>query len=131
MFDIIAALALGAMFAVDVTVLVGLATVPARAKVGAFTFAAAWAVTVVSIAAIDGFGPGVIGPVPAPVLAFSVLVFASLIAWLMWPAFRCAMLSLPLAALVGINSFRIGGVFFLSVCRWSAVRTVRADGWLG
>lgn len=113
MLDIIAALAIGAMFAVDVTVLVGLAAVSRTAKFGAFAIAAAWAVTIVIITAMGGFRPGLIGPVPAPVLAFGALVFASLIAWLIWPAFRRALLSLPLAALVGINSFRIGGVFFL------------------
>ena len=113
MLDIIAALTIGAMFAVDVTVLVGLAAVSRRAKFGAFAIAAAWALTIVTIAAMGGFRAGLLGPVPAPVVAFGALVLASLIGWLMWPAFRRAMLSVPLAALVGINSFRIGGVFFL------------------
>lgn len=113
MLDIIAALAIGAMFTVDLTVLVGLAAVSRRAKVGAFVIAAAWAVTIVTIAAMGGFRPGRLGPMPAPVLAFGALVLVSLIAWVSLPTFRHALLSVPLAALVGINSFRIGGVFFL------------------
>jgi hypothetical protein len=113
MLDIIAALALGAMFAVDVTVLVGLAAVRPEVKVRAFAIAAAWAATVVAIAALGGFAPGAIGRLPAPVLAFSALVLVGLIAWFLSPAFRHALLSLPLAALVGINGFRIGGIFFL------------------
>jgi hypothetical protein len=113
MLDIIAALAIGAMFTVDVAVLVGFAAVSSRAKFGAFAIAATWAATIVTIAAMGGFRPGLFGPVPAPVLAFGALVFGSFVAWLSWPAFRRALLSVPLAALVGINSFRIGGVFFL------------------
>jgi hypothetical protein len=112
-FDIVAALALGAMFAVHVGVLVGLATIPVRAKLGAFTIATAWAVTIVTVAEMNGFRPGVLGPVPAAVLAFSALVFAWLVPWLIWPTFRRALLSLPVEALVGINGLRIGGVFFL------------------
>jgi hypothetical protein len=67
----------------------------------------------VAIAAMDGFRPGLLGPIPTPVMAFATLVLGSLLAWLAWPAFRDALLSLPLAALVGVNAFRIGGVFFL------------------
>jgi len=37
----------------------------------------------------------------------------SLVAWLASPAFRDALLSVPIPALVGINGFRIAGVFFL------------------
>jgi hypothetical protein len=46
-------------------------------------------------------------------VAFTTLVLGSLVAWLAWPAFRNALLSIPLGALVGINAFRIGGIFFL------------------
>jgi hypothetical protein len=67
----------------------------------------------VAIAGIGGFRPGVLGAIPTPVLAFTTLVLGSLVAWLAWPAFRDALLSIPLATLVGVNAFRIGGVFFL------------------
>jgi hypothetical protein len=113
MLDIIAALALGAMFAVDVTVLVGLAALRPEVKVTAFAIAAAWAATVVTIGALGGFVPGAIGQLPAPMLAFSAVVLVGFVAWFLSPAFRHALLSVPLAALVGVNAFRIGGIFFL------------------
>jgi nucleotide-binding universal stress UspA family protein len=79
----------------------------------AFAIAAAWTATVVTIGALGGFAPGAIGQLPAPVLAFGSVVLAGLVAWFLSPAFRDALLSVPLAALVGINAFRIGGIFFL------------------
>jgi hypothetical protein len=113
MLDIIAGFIFGAMFATNVFVLVGLARIRPGIKFTAVAVAAVWAVAIVTIAAMGGFAPGSIGPLPAPVLAFSILVIAGLVAWFFSPAFFNALLSLPVAALVGINSFRIGGVFFL------------------
>jgi hypothetical protein len=46
-------------------------------------------------------------------LAFSAVVLVGFVAWFLSPAFRHALPSVPLAALVGINAFRIGGIFFL------------------
>ena len=113
MLDLIGALLLGAICAADVTVLIGLATIRPAAKVAAFVIAAAWASVVFAIAAVGGFAPGATGPFPAPVLAFLALMVAGLASWLWWPAFRNALLSVPLAGLVGINAFRIGGICFL------------------
>jgi hypothetical protein len=111
--DVIAAIAFGAMVVTDLTILVSLMDVPFNWKIVASLLAAAWVAAIVAGAAMGGFSPGLLGPIPTPVLAFSALVVGSLVAWLVWPAFRNALLSVPLAALVGINSFRIGGVFFL------------------
>jgi hypothetical protein len=113
MLDVIAAFCFGAMVAADVAILTSLAAVSLKSKLVASTTAAAWAAAMVVIAAMGGFGPGLLGPIPTPVLAFTTLVLGSLLAWLAWPAFKDALLSLPLAALVGVNAFRIGGVFFL------------------
>ena len=66
-----------------------------------------------TIAALVGFGPGIAGPFPTPVIAFMVVVVAGLAGWLAWPAFRRALLSIPLVALVGINGVRVAGVFLL------------------
>ena len=113
MLDVIAGIAFGAMFAADVTILVSFAAVSVTSKFAASASAAAWVAAIVAVAAMGGFRPGLLGPIPTPVLAFTALVFGSLVAWLSWPAFRDALLSVPLAALIGINGFRIGGVFFL------------------
>ena len=113
MLDIVGALALSAIFSIDVIVLIGLAPVRPGVKAVAFALAAAWAAAVVAITAAGGFAPGVAGPLPTAALPFFALVIGGLVAWLMWPAFRNALVALPLAALVGINSLRIGGVFFL------------------
>jgi hypothetical protein len=113
MLDMIGALAFGAILVIDVVVLVGLEPIRPRAKFIAFAIAAVWASAVVAIAAAGGFAPGATGPFPAPVFAFGILVIGGLVAWFRSPAFRHALLSLPLAGLVGVNALRIGGIFFL------------------
>lgn len=117
MIDLIAAFVFGAMFTIDVVVLVGLASIQPGIKIKAFAIAAGWVATVLTIAALGGFAPGSLGPFPAPVLAFSILVIAGLASWFFSPRFREALLSLPLAALIGVNSLRIVGVFFSSCSR--------------
>lgn len=113
MLDVIAAFGFGAMVAADVAIMVSLAAVSLKSKIVASATAAVWVAATVAIAAMGGFRPGVLGAIPTPVLAFTTLVLGSLVAWLAWPPFRNALLSIPLAALVGVNAFRIGGVFFL------------------
>ena len=99
-----------------------------RLKFAAFVIAAAWTSLIVAVAARDGFAPGVIGPFPAPVIAFLVLMIGGLVTWFAWPAFRSALLSLPLAGLVGINAFRIGGLCFLILpARSGAARGALCD----
>lgn len=113
MFDIIAALILGAMFTLNVIVLIGFASLPQRIKVIAFAGAIVWATTIIMIAAAGGFVPGVIRPIPGPVLLFSIPLIAAGFAWFLAPRFKEAMLSIPIQALIGINSMRILGILFL------------------
>jgi hypothetical protein len=113
MVDIIAALVFGAMFTVDTAVLVGFASIQASTKVKAFVIAGGWAITVMTISAMGGFAPGSIGRFPAPVLAFSLVVVTGALGWFLAPGFRNVMVSLPLSVLIGVNAFRIAGVFFL------------------
>ncbi len=113
MLDVIGALLLGAIWAADVIVLIGLAAIRPPAKFSAFVIAAAWTSLIFAIGALGGFVPGTAGPFPALIIAFLILMIAGLVAWFAWPAFRGALLSLPLAGLVGINAFRIGGICFL------------------
>ncbi|HEY1329620.1 MAG TPA: hypothetical protein VGI14_22000 [Casimicrobiaceae bacterium] len=111
--DVIGALVVGLIVAVDVVALVGLADIPPRARAVAAGLAAAWLAGIVGFAALGGFAPGAAGPVPTPVVPFAVFVIAGAIAWNAWPAFRAALLSVPLSALVGINVFRVAGAFFV------------------
>jgi hypothetical protein len=104
---------MGVVCAVDVIVLISLAAIRPVARFAAFLIAAAWASVIFAIGAMGGFGPGVTGPFPSPVIAFLILMIGGLIAFFDWPSFRNALLSLPLTALVGINACRIGGVGFL------------------
>lgn len=113
MLDVIAAFGFGAMVAADVAIVVSLAAVSLRSKIVASATAAVWVAAMVAIAAMGGFRPGVLAAIPTPVVAFTTVVLGSLVAWLAWPPFRNALLSIPLGALVGVNAFRIGGVFFL------------------
>jgi hypothetical protein len=114
MLDVIGALVLGAIGMAFLVVLIGLAAIRPASKFVAFAIAAIWFSLIVMIAAAGGFvGPGITGPFPAPVAAFLILVIAGAAAWLAWPDFRRAVLSVPLVALVGINGVRVAGVFFL------------------
>jgi hypothetical protein len=113
MLDVIGALLFGVICAAEASILIGLMAIRPAAKFVAFTIVAAWTSLIFAIAALGGFGPGVTGPFPTPVLAFLILIVGGLFAWFAWPAFHNALLSLPLTALVGINAFRIGGVCFL------------------
>lgn len=113
MLDLIGALLLGVTCAADVAILISLAAIRPVAKLAAFTIAAGWTSLIFAIAALGGFAAGVTGPIPAPAIAFLILMIGGFAAWFAWPAFRNALLSLPLAALVGINAFRIGGICFL------------------
>ncbi len=113
LLDVIGALLLGAICTADIAVLIGLAVIRPATKVVAFVIAAAWISLIFTIGALGGFAAGVTGPFPAPVIPFLTLMIGGLVAWFAWPAFRSALLSVPLWALIGINVFRILGVFFL------------------
>jgi hypothetical protein len=113
MLNVIGALLLGANCVAILVVLIGLAAIRPVLKFLAFAIAVTWISLIVTIAALGGFSSAITGPFPAPVIAFLILIIAGSAAWLAWPAFRRAVLSMPLVALVGINSVRIAGVLFL------------------
>lgn len=113
MIDMIGAIAGMAVYAVLVGVLVGFSPVSGPTKLAAFAASAIWGSVVVAIAALGGFAPGAAGPIPAPVIAFTVLLALLFGGWFLVPGFQRALLSVPLPALVGVNAARLGGVFFL------------------
>jgi len=113
MLDVIGALLLGANCVAILVVLIGLAAIRPVSKVLAFAMAMTWISLIVTIAAVGGFSLAIAGPFPAPVIAFLILIVAGSAAWLAWPAFRHAVLSVPLFALIGVNGVRIARVFFL------------------
>jgi hypothetical protein len=113
MLDVVGALVLGAILTADLVVLIGTGFMRSTARWAAFTVAAGWVAIIVAISAAGGFSSGILGPFPAPVLAFLILLVAGLIAWFAWPDFRKALLSVPLEGLIGINAARIAGIFFL------------------
>ena len=113
MMDMIGAIAATAVYAALVGVLVGYSPASRPTKLAAFAAAALWGGLMVGLAALGGFGPGVTGPVPTPVLAFAGLLVLLFGAWSRLPALRSALLSVPLPALVGLNAARLGGIFFL------------------
>ena len=113
MLDVVGALVLGAMLAVETIVLIGWAAVRPAAKLVASIIAAAVISLLIGVGAAGGFATGAAGPVPAPVIAFAILLVGGLVAWFTSPKFRNALLSVPLWGLVGTNVFRVVGVLFL------------------
>src|ERR1700730_12326421 len=113
MLDVIAALTLSAVLVIFLITLIGAASLRPAARAYAYGIAAAWVCLMIGITASGGFAPGAIGRVPGPNLGFGALMIGGLAAWFSWPAFRDTLLALPLSALIGINAFRVAGVFFL------------------
>src|ERR1700730_6080515 len=113
MLDVIAALTLSAVLVIFLIPLIGAASLRPAAAAYAYGIAAAWVCLMIGNTASGGFAPGAIGRVPGPILGFGALMIGGLAAWFSWPAFRDTLLALPLSALIGINAFRIAGVFFL------------------
>jgi hypothetical protein len=113
MLDVIGALLFGAIGVTFLVVLIGLAAIRPVSRFVAFAIAITWMSLIVTTAAAGGFANGVTGPLPGPVLAFLILLITGSIAWLAWPSFRRAVLSIPLVALVGINGVRVVGILFL------------------
>lgn len=113
MIDMVGAIAGTGVYAALVGVLVGFSPVSGPTKLAAFAAAAGWGGIIVTLATLGGFAPGATGPVPGPVVAFGGLLALLFGGWFLLPRFRSALLSVPLPALVGLNTARLGGVFFL------------------
>jgi hypothetical protein len=113
MLEVLGAIFATALYATVVGVLIGLSPGRAVTRLAVFAAAAAWLGTVVTVAALGGLAPGVLGPIPANLLPFGGLLALLFGAWFLLPQFRSALLSVPLPALVGLNVGRLGGLFFL------------------
>jgi hypothetical protein len=99
--DVLGAIFATALYATVVGVLIGLSPVRAVTRLAAFAAAAAWLGIVVTVAALGGLAPGVLGPIPANLLPFGGLLALLFGGWFLLPQFRSALLSVPLPALVG------------------------------
>jgi hypothetical protein len=113
MLDLIGALGTGALAVVNVATILGFAAISRSAKVATAAFALLWLALLVTIGAIGGFASRSLAPVPALPLAFALAVTTALVAWKAAPAFRRALLSVPLENLIAANALRVFGVFFL------------------
>jgi hypothetical protein len=113
MFDVITALMVSAVLVIFLIMIISAASPRPAARAYAYGIAAAWVLSMIAVTASGGFAPGATGPVPGPVLGFGALVIGGLVAWFGWPAFRETLLALPLSGMIGINAFRIAGIFFL------------------
>src|SRR5258706_11270559 len=113
MLDIIAGIYVGALCATVVGVLVGLSPLSTAAKLALCSAAGAWLAIIVAVAAFGWLTPGTFRPIPATLLPFSLLLALLFGSWFLVQAFRSAVLSLPLPALVGVHAGRLGGILFL------------------
>jgi hypothetical protein len=113
MLDVIGAIFGTALYTGLVAVLISLAPLRPGTRFAACAAAAAWLGIIVAVAAPGGLAPGALGPVPATLLPFTVLLALLLGSWFVVAKFRSALLCVPLPALVGVNAGRLGGAFFL------------------
>jgi hypothetical protein len=113
MLDILGAIMCAGIYTAQIGTLTALAAAPSQVKRRGLGTAVVWGAGVVSIAALGGFRQGATGVVPAPVLAFGVLLTLLLGSFALSQRFRDAMLSIPLPALIGLNAARTGGIMFI------------------
>jgi hypothetical protein len=111
MLDLIGALCLGAIIAVDTILILAFTAMSRAAKTLAFATPFAWMAVLVALAATGGFDQRAV--VPGVPLAFVAALLAGIITWTASPRFRSAMLSVPLLELVGVHVSRLAGVFLL------------------
>jgi hypothetical protein len=113
MIDIIAGIYVGALCTAVVAVLIGMSPLSGIAKTASFSAAAVWLAIVVTVAALGWLAPGALGPVPGTLMPFTLLLALLFAGWSYVPAFRDALLSVPLPALVVVHAGRLGGILFL------------------
>lgn len=113
MFDVIAAIYATAYCAAQAGLLIGASPVRRGAKLTAFAVAAAWLAAVVTVYALGGLTPGLLGPVPVNLVPFALALAVLFGSWWLIPRVRDALLSAPLPALVAVHIGRIGGLLFL------------------
>ncbi|MBS3647320.1 hypothetical protein KEU06_01610 [Pseudaminobacter sp. 19-2017] len=113
MLDFIGAIFVATLLAAVIGTLAGLMPVRPVARIGLFAAAVVWMVAVSTTIGFGWLTPEAPGPVPTSLIPFAgtlVLLFGG---GLLVPSFRTAVAALPMAALVGLNVARLGGVFFL------------------
>jgi hypothetical protein len=113
MLDVLGAIFGTALYTSVAAVLIGLAPLPPATRLAASAAAAAWLGVIVAVAASGGLAPGIFGPMPANLVPFTGVLALLIGGWLLVAKFRSALLAVPLAALVGVNAGRLGGIFFL------------------
>ena len=91
-----------AVYATMIAFLVGAAQTGVRQKLITLLAATLGGVGIVTIAAFGGFAAGPIGPLAPPVFAFSAMMALLFGGWFIVPAFRRALLSVPLPALIAL-----------------------------
>jgi hypothetical protein len=120
LLDVGSAIALSANCVIEAVLLVTWAKISRKAKIWTWVVFAALIHLSFIVALMDEFNPRVLDKVPTPLLACAISVLIWLLGWSFWPKFKQAVQSIPLAALIGVNSSRIAGVIFLLL--WHAGR---------
>ena len=105
MLDILQALVLGASLTIDIYVMTMLPEISARTRRWAVAGLVGWTVTIVGAAASGRLGQ--------PPIVFAGTVIAVLATWSVSPAFRRALTSIPMRALIGIHILRLLAIFFI------------------
>lgn len=113
MLDILGAIMCAGIYAAQVGVIGGSAAVQARTRRRFLGAAIASGAVIVLIAALGGFREGNTGVLPAPVLAFLVILALLIGSFALSTRVREAMLSVPLPVLIALNAARIGGIMFI------------------
>ncbi|HEX7966898.1 MAG TPA: hypothetical protein VF502_01670 [Stellaceae bacterium] len=117
MLDLIGAIFGTAYYATVVGVVIALSRVRPATALAALAAAGAWLALIVAAAALGWTAPGAVGPIPATLLPFVGLLALGLGSWAFFAPFRQALLSLPLAMLIALHAWRVGGVLFLLLYR--------------
>jgi len=113
MLDFLGAIGATVIYATLVGVLTGFSQASRRTKWIVFSLATLWGALIVAIASAGGFRTGTLGPLPVPVVAFTILLAALFGLWFYSDRFRNAIAKVPFRAMIAVNILRYAGVMFL------------------
>jgi hypothetical protein len=113
MLDILAGLFIGAYWMALVRVIAWTPSRPIADRIAFTAVFVAWLLAIIALANVGAFRPGVLGPIPAGLGVFTVVLVPLLLMWRSRGRIRDALMAIDAALLIGLHAFRLGGVFFV------------------
>jgi hypothetical protein len=113
MLDFVGTVVLVTAIIVSITAYVGAMPIASSRRIAVSLIAGLWVGTAAALGAANMFlGSNPLGPPTIGSTIAAPLILTALAAWL-FPAVRAALAGIPMPLLIGVNTWRVGGAFFL------------------